>query len=130
MDTVSRIPIRIQFEEIGESEGEFIRFLAPRTVDSILRLLPLQGRVAIWKEQVYFQVPLKIGLEKGTKKISKGDIAYWPMGNAICIFLSVMQPQGSVNLIGKVLSGLEELRKIKSGTPIKFEILAKSNLGN
>lgn len=126
MDTISRIPIRIMLEGIGESKSEFIRFLAPRTVDAILRLLPLQGRVAIWKEQVYFQVPLKIGQEKGTKKISPGDIAYWPMGNSICVFLSTMQPQGPMNLVGKVLSDLDIFGKVKSGTRIKFERLTNS----
>jgi hypothetical protein len=120
-DDVSHIPFKILLEGLGEADGEFIRFLAPRTVDALLRLLPLQGRVAIWREQVYFQVPLKIGVEKGVSKVDEGDVAYWPMGNALCIFRGAMQPHGSVNLVGRILSGLELFRKVQSGTPIKAE---------
>ncbi len=120
-DEISRIPIRIQLEGLGEAEGEFVRFLAPRTVDALLRVLPLQGRVAIWKEQVYFQVPLKIGPEKATPKVVEGDIAYWPMGNALCIFMGSMQTHGPVNHVGKNLSNLEVFRKVQSGTRIRVE---------
>jgi len=120
-DEISRIPFRILLEGSGEVEGEFIRFLAPRTVDALLRLLPLHGRVAIWRDQVYLQVPLKMGMEKAVSKVEEGDIAYWPMGNALCIFRSAMQPHGPVNLVGKILSGLEAFRKVQSGTLIKVE---------
>jgi hypothetical protein len=120
-DEISRIPIRILLEGSGETQGEFIRFLAPRTVDALLRVLPLQGRVAIWKEQVYFQVPLKIGPEKATPQAVEGDIAYWPMGNAICIFVGSMQTHGPINHIGKNLSNLEMFRKVQSGTRIRVE---------
>jgi len=125
-DDISRIPFRVLLEGFGEAQGEFIRFLAPRTVDGLLRLLPLHGRVAIWREQVYFQVPLKMGAEKPVLKVEEGDVAYWPMGGALCIFRGAMQPHGSVNLVGKVLSGLELFRKVQSGTPIKVERLGGS----
>jgi hypothetical protein len=63
---ISRIPISIFLEGIGEARGEFIRFLAPRTIETLVHLLPLQGRVAIWKDQYYFGVPIKSGPEKAT----------------------------------------------------------------
>ncbi len=120
-DEISRIPIRILIEGLGEAEGEFVRFLAPRTVDALLRVLPLQGRVAILKEQVYFQVQLKIGPEKATPKALEGDIAYWPMGNALCVFTGSMKTHGPVNRIGKNLSNLEIFRKVQFGTRIRVE---------
>jgi len=120
-DEIARIPFRVLLEGLGEAEGEFIRFLAPRTVDALLRLLPVQGRVAVWREEVYFQVPLKMGTEKGVSKVAEGDVAYWPMGGALCVFRGSMLPHGSVNLVGRILSGLELFRKVQSGTPIKVE---------
>lgn len=118
---ISRVPFKILLEGFGEAEGEFIRFLAPRTVDGLLRLLPLQGRVAVWREQIYFQVPLKTGSEKAVSKVEGGDVAYWPMGSALCIFIRAMQPHGSMNLVGKTLSGLELFNRVQSGTRIKVE---------
>jgi len=120
-DDISRIPFKILLEGFGEAEGEFIRFLAPRTVDSLLRHIPLHGRVTIWREQVYFQVPLRMGAEKPVSKVNEGDVAYWPMGGALCVFKGAMQTHGQVNLVGRILSGLELFRKVQSGNPIKVE---------
>ena len=61
---VSRIKIKFLIEGLGEAEGELVRFLAPRTIDTIVRKLPLEGRAALWKEEVYFEIPIKMGEEK------------------------------------------------------------------
>jgi hypothetical protein len=121
---ISRIPINIILEGIGEARGELIRFLAPRTIEQLIHLLPLQGRVAIWNDQYYFGVPVKTGPEKATLEPAGGDIAYWPMGNSVCIFTKPMRPHSPVNRIGKVLTGLEKFRNVHSGTPIKVERLS------
>ena len=120
---ISRIPISISLEGIEEARGEFIRFLAPRTIEQLVHLLPLQGRVAIWKDQYYFGVPVKTGPEKATLEPAEGDIAYWPMGNSVCIFTKRMRPHSPVNRIGRVFTGLEKFRNVHNGTPIKVERL-------
>jgi len=81
---ISRIPIKIIVEGLGEAEGELIRHLAPRTVDAIANRLPIEGRAALWKEEVYFEIPVKMGEEKAKATVETGTIAYWPMGSAIC----------------------------------------------
>lgn len=58
---ISRIGIRFFLEGIGAATGEFVRFLAPRTVETLLRALPMDGRAAVWKEEVYFQTSVKMG---------------------------------------------------------------------
>ena len=118
---ISRIPIRIMIEGIGEAEGELIRHLAPRTVDAIVNKLPLEGRAALWKEEVYFEIPVKMGEEKAKASVETGTIAYWPMGSAICIFYGSSQPYSPVNIIGKVTKNLEMFRQVKSGMKIRVE---------
>ena len=118
---ISRIPIRIMIEGIGEAEGELIRHLAPRTVDAIVNKLPLEGRAALWKEEVYFEIPVKMGEEKAKATVETGTIAYWPMGSALCIFYGSSQPYSPVNIIGKVTKNLEIFRQIKSGMKIRVE---------
>ena len=118
---ISRIPIRIMIEGIGEAEGELIRHLAPRTVDAIVNKLPLEGRAALWKEEVYFEIPVKMGEEKAKATVETGTIAYWPMGSAICIFYGSSQPYSPVNIIGKVTKNLEMFRQVKSGMKIRVE---------
>ena len=121
--SVSRIPIKIIIEKIGEAEGEFIRHLAPRTVDAIVRALPIEGRAALWKEEVYFEIPAKMGEEKAKPKVEKGDLAFWPMGSALCIFYGESQPYSAVNIVGKVTKSLELFAKVKSGSVIRVERL-------
>lgn len=121
LEGLSRIGIKFLIENVGDAEGEFIRFLAPRTVEAILRNLPLEGRATLWKEEVYFSIPVKMGIEKPKSTIETGTIAYWPMGNALCIFYGKTQPYSPVNLVGRVLKNLELFRKVKSGTKIRVE---------
>ena len=119
--SVSRIPIKFTIEEVGEAEGELIRHLAPRTVDAIARMLPIEGRAALWKEEVYFEIPVKMGKEKAEPTVEKGAIAYWPMGNALCIFYGESQPYSPVNMVGQVTKNLELFGQVKSGTKIVVE---------
>ena len=121
--SVSRIPIKFVIEGVGEAEGELIRHLAPRTAGAILRTLPVEGRAAIWKEEVYFEMPVKAGEEKAKATVEKGDLAFWPMGSALCIFYGESQPYSPVNLVGRVTKNLEAFQKVKSGAKIRVEKL-------
>ncbi|HDI07980.1 MAG TPA: hypothetical protein ENF76_06425 [Candidatus Bathyarchaeota archaeon] len=118
---ISRLKVKFTLEGIGEARGEFIRFLAPRTVDMIVRKLPVEGRAALWLEEVYFEVPVKMGEEKAKSKVEKGTIAFWPLGSAICVFYGDSQPYSPVNVIGKITENLELFRQVKSGTRIRVE---------
>jgi len=120
---ISRIKIKFIIEELGEAEGELIRFLAPRTIDMLVRKLPIEGRAAVWKEEVYFETPIKMGEEKAKDAVEKGTIAFWPLGSAICIFYGESQPYSPVNVLGKITRNLELFKRVKSGTKIRVELL-------
>ncbi|GAI95441.1 unnamed protein product, partial [marine sediment metagenome] len=100
--SISRKPIKILIEGLGEAEGELIRFLAPRTVSAIIHKLPLGGRAAILNKKIYFQTNIRIGKEKSKRNVSSGTIAYWPMANALCIFYEDSISYGPVNIVGQV----------------------------
>jgi len=123
-EDISRVKIRFLIEGLGEAEGELVRFLAPRTIDTIVRKLPVEGRAALWKEEVYFEIPVKIGEEKAKPTVETGTIAFWPMGSALCIFYGQSQPYSPVNVVGKVTKNLELFRQVKSGSAIKVELLS------
>ena len=121
--SVSRIPIKFIIATVGEVEGELIRHLAPRTVDAIVKKLPFEGRAALWKEEVYFEIPVRMGEEKARSKVEKGDLTFWPMGNALCIFYGESQPYSPVNIVGRVTRNLELFECVKSGSVIRVERL-------
>ncbi len=122
-DGVSRIKVKFVVEGLGEAEGELVRFMAPRTVDTIVRKLPVEGRAALWKEEVYFEIPIKMGEEKAKATVEAGAIAFWPMGSAICVFFGQSQPYSPVSILGKITQNLELFKQVKSGTTIKVELL-------
>jgi hypothetical protein len=119
---ISRVKIKFIVEGLGEAEGEFVRFLAPRTIDMIVRKLPIEGRAALWKEEIYFETPIKMGEEKAKGTVEKGTIAFWPMGSAICVFYGESQPYSPVNILGKITKNLELFKQIKSGTKMRVEL--------
>jgi hypothetical protein len=118
---ISHVKIKFTIEGMGQAEGELVRFLAPRTIDMIVRKFPIEGRAAQWKEEVYFETPIKMGEEKAKPAVETGTIAFWPMGSAICIFYGKSQPYSPVSIIGKVTDNLDLFRQIKSGTKIRVE---------
>jgi hypothetical protein len=118
---VTRYRVRLIAEGYGEAEGELIRFTSPMTVDNLANALPFEGRAARWKEELYFETPVKLGTEKAKSSVEVGVMAYWPMGSALCIFYGPTQPYSPVNVVGKITSNLEMFRTIKSGTKIRVE---------
>jgi len=120
---VSRVKVKFLLEGLGQAEGELVRFLAPRTVDYIIRKLPIEGRAALWKEEVYFEIPIKMGEEKAKPSVETGTIAFWPMGSALCIFYGKSQPYSPVSILGKITSNLDMFSQVKSGTTIKVQLV-------
>lgn len=124
-ENVSRIKIKFLIEGLGEAEGEFMRFLAPRTIETLTRKLPLEGRAALYKEEIYFEIPVKMGEEKAKPTVEVGTIAFWPMGGALCVFYGPSQPYSPVSILGKITKNLEIFKQVKSGTRIRVEALER-----
>jgi hypothetical protein len=122
-EDISRVKVKFVIEGLGEAEGELVRFMAPRSVDTIVRKLPVEGRAALWKEEVYFEIPIKMGEEKAKATVETGAIAFWPMGSALCVFHGTSQPYSPVSVLGKVTRNLELFKQVKSGATIKVELL-------
>jgi len=122
LSSVDRVPVKFIIEGVGEARGELIRHLAPKTVDAIVRALPVEGHASTWLEEVYFEIPVRMGREKAVREVEKGTIAYWPAGSAICIFYGLSQPIEPVNPIGRITSGLELFARVQMGAKIRMEL--------
>jgi len=118
LKSVFSIDVLFIIDGLGEAEGNLIRFLSPRTVEALVRSLPLEGRVALMKGGLYFPVPINLGVEKAKRTVEKGVLAYWPMGRALCIFYEDAKPYSPVNYVGKITKNLEIFRKVKMGMKI------------
>jgi len=121
MEYRERIPVVFEFLGVGIVYGELRRILSPRTIEALIKKLPIKSPVNVWGGgEVYFPVDIKRGREKATLEIDAGTIAYWPLGDALCLFYEKIKPYSPVNLLGEVTEGIEVLKKVKRGTTVKF----------
>jgi hypothetical protein len=118
----SRIRVFFDVGELGKAIGELRSFLAPRTIRTIQNSLPLEGRASLGKEMIYFEIPIKTGLEKAKKHVTRGTIAYWPLANSICVFHSEINTYSPVNVIGFITENINVFEKITSGMIIKMDL--------
>ncbi len=102
-----------------------------QTAKLIYEKLPLKSKVNLWGDEIYFEIPIKVGLEEDFSKdeVSIGDLGYWPEGACFCIFFGLtpisrpgkILPASEVNLIGKVLGNYKELKRVKRGQTVVIE---------
>jgi hypothetical protein len=58
----------------------------PETRAAIEDALPLEGDAATWGDELYFETAVDVPLENGQTEVPVGAVAYWPQGNALCVF--------------------------------------------
>ncbi len=106
--------------------------LETKTSEAIYNALPINGYAQIWGDEIYFDIPVKTGIESDAREeVELGDLAYWPVGSAFCIFFGKTPVSTSnkprayspVNVFGKIEGNLDVLRKVKSGTIIRVKKL-------
>lgn len=96
----------------------------------IWEALPFQGIVNTWGFEIYFSIPVATELEFPTKQVVLGDLAYWPSGNAFCLFFGrtpisatedKIKPASEVETIGKMEGDFTKLKEVKPGTIVRIE---------
>lgn len=91
-----------------------------KIAEEIYRALPIETKGALWGNEIYFEIPVKMLNENPTEELKVGDLAYWPEGNSFCIFYGKTpvstneepKPASPVTIIGKIEGNFEELKKL------------------
>ncbi len=58
----------------------------PETRAAIEAALPLSGDGQRWGVELYFSTEVAVETENACTEVPAGAVAYWPQGNAICLF--------------------------------------------
>jgi hypothetical protein len=99
------------------------------TAQKIWEALPITGSANTWGDEIYFSIPVKVGLENAKAVVLEGDLGYWPPGNAFCIFFGPtpashgeeIRPASPVNVFGKIIGDPQVFKKVRSGAKIIIE---------
>ncbi len=90
------------------------------TARQLREVLPLKASAARWGDEIYCTVPLSVQLENPAETVHIGDIAYWPPGNALCVFFgktpistaAEIRPASAVTVIGHLISSPDMIADI------------------
>ena len=99
------------------------------TARAIADGLPIEGNANVWGDEIYFEIPITIPLAgDAMEEVDVGTLAYWPTGNALCIFFGPTpvstgekpRAYSPVNVFGNVIDDATVLKKITSGTMVSI----------
>jgi hypothetical protein len=120
--------VRITTESTGPVEAE-VTDENPVTAKAILDALPLRGRANTWGEEIYFTIPVEGDVENQKVVVELGDLAFWPPGNAFCIFFGrtpaskgdEIRPASEVNVFGRIIGDSKVFKRVRSGDEVTIE---------
>jgi len=120
--------IIVEFPDLNEEVGvELNDGSAPKTVKAILDKLPIEVMINRWGDELYTEpMPVKVGTENAKSTVNLMDVAYWPQGNALCLFYgptpissgNEIKPYSPVNVIGRIISKENIAKKVDDSTKV------------
>jgi hypothetical protein len=120
--------LKIISKAVGEAYAELTNE-NPLTVDAIWSKLPIEGKANTWGDEIYFPIPVQVDAENQSEVVQMGDLAYWPPGEALCIFFgptpaswdSEIRPASPVNIIGRIVDNPRLFKLVGPGDKIRLE---------
>ena len=112
---------KIVFIELDDSQS-------PKTVKAILDNLPIEAKINRWGDELYTdKTPIVAEEENAQSVVKQLDVAYWPEGNALCLFYGStpiskspdeILPYSPVNIVGKILAKDDILEEFKDHSTV------------
>ena len=84
-------------------------------VEDFKKELPFDTKLNVWKEEVYFTLPIELRAEYKVYRVRRGRVYYWPPGKALCLFYGVNEPYTSVAYVGEYVGPLNLLKIVEDG---------------
>lgn len=99
------------------------------TGNQILSLLPIVNQFNVWGNELYFDIGIHLDQEPDAREeLEVGDLAYWPVGKAFCIFYGTTptstdgkpRAYSAVNVFGRIIDDVSGLKHINPESDIKI----------
>lgn len=99
------------------------------TADAVWKALPIKANANTWGEEIYFSIPVKMEPENGQEVVNPGDLGYWPVGYAFCIFFGLtpasrgdeIRAASPVNIFGKIIDNPKVFINVKDQETVTIE---------
>ena len=99
------------------------------TADLLWSALPIQSSGSTWGDEIYFRTSIQAEEEDAQEVVDMGDVAYWPPGQALCLFFGPtpasqgdeIRPASPVNIVGKIEGDPAVLKQVGSGSQVTVE---------
>ena len=101
---------------------------ASPTAVKIFEALPFESTTNTWGDEIYFTIPVTMEQEHDARAdVEIGELAYWPMGKAFCIFFGPTpvsrdekpRAYSPVNVFGRILGNAAAFKGITVGARIR-----------
>jgi uncharacterized protein len=121
--------ISIEFTDSGKTAYiELDDSQSPETVKAILDNLPIKVKINRWGDELYTDKTPIVAEEENAQPVVKPlDVAYWPEGNALCLFYGStpiskspdeILPYSPVNIVGKIITKDDILEEFKDNSTV------------
>lgn len=107
---------------------------SPKTFQAIIEKLPVEINITKWGDELYTErTQISANEENAKREVDYLDVAYWPEGNALCLFYgpTPISKDGQilavspVNIVGRINPHGNEkdelLQEIKDNTKVIFK---------
>ena len=101
---------------------------SPKTVKAILDNLPIEVKINRWGDELYTDKTPIVAEEENVQSVVRPlDVAYWPEGNALCLFYGStpiskspdeILPYSPVNIVGKIITKDDILEDFKDHSTV------------
>ncbi len=96
----------------------------------LLDHVPFTSVANRWGDEVYFELPLDLGLRGERVEMEVGEVAYWPEGNSLCIFFgpTPVSREGEprayspVRPVGRVVGDPLVLKRVRDGEAVEVSL--------
>jgi hypothetical protein len=112
---------KIAYIELDDSQS-------PKTVKAILDNLPIEVKINRWGDELYTdKTPIVADVDIAQSVVEPLDVAYWPEGNALCLFYGStpiskspdkILPYSPVNIVGKIITKDDILEEFKDDSTV------------
>jgi hypothetical protein len=125
--------ISIRFTDSGNTAYiELDDSQSPKTVKAILDNLPIEVKINRWGDELYTdKTPIVAEKENAQSLVRPLDVAYWPEGNALCLFYGStpitkspdkILPYSPVNMVGRIITKDDNLDEFRDHSMVVIKL--------